>query len=374
MTLTQLALLDLWRRPARSALTVVAIAIGIAAIVSLTSIAWGFEASWQRANDARGTDLIVTRRASENALPAAFRADAVQARLLAMPEVDQVAGLLSELLGVDEAPPMFVFGWAQGSFLWDHLVLRDGRWPRDDEEPAVVLGALAAELLHKQAGNDLVIEGTRFRVVGIFQSTALVENGAVLMSLAQAQRLNDKPGKVNILNVKLKPGAGEAGAARVRDAVKSSLPGYSAITSGQLVQQNALVRITKAMSAATILVAGLVGALGVFNTMLMSVSERTRAIGVLLAIGWRRGRVIRLVLIESAALSVLGGLLGVLLGVLGVTVLEHHAMLRGKIDGLFTGGLFASALGLALGLGLLGGLYPAWRASRLVPAAALRHE
>jgi putative ABC transport system permease protein len=374
MTLTQLALLDLWRRPARSALTVVAIAIGIAAIVSLTSIAWGFEASWQRANDARGTDLIVTRRASENALPAAFRADAVQARLLAMPEVDQVAGLLSELLGVDEAPPMFVFGWAQGSFLWDHLVLRDGRWPRDDEEPAVVLGALAAELLHKQAGNDLVIEGTRFRVVGIFQSTALVENGAVLMSLAQAQRLNDKPGKVNILNVKLKPGAGEAGAARVRDAVKSSLPGYSAITSGQLVQQNALVRITKAMSAATILVAGLVGALGVFNTMLMSVSERTREIGVLLAIGWRRGRVIRLVLIESAALSVLGGLLGVLLGVLGVTVLEHHAMLRGKIDGLFTGGLFASALGLALGLGLLGGLYPAWRASRLVPAAALRHE
>ncbi|MFY7949355.1 MAG: ABC transporter permease, partial [Gemmatimonas sp.] len=339
-----------------------------------TSIAWGFEASWQRANDARGTDLIVTRRASENALPAAFRADAVQARLLAMPEVDQVAGLLSELLGVDEAPPMFVFGWAQGSFLWDHLVLRDGRWPRDDEEPAVVLGALAAELLHKQAGNDLVIEGTRFRVVGIFQSTALVENGAVLMSLAQAQRLNDKPGKVNILNVKLKPGAGEAGAARVRDAVKSSLPGYSAITSGQLVQQNALVRITKAMSAATILVAGLVGALGVFNTMLMSVSERTREIGVLLAIGWRRGRVIRLVLIESAALSVLGGLLGVLLGVLGVTVLEHHAMLRGKIDGLFTGGLFASALGLALGLGLLGGLYPAWRASRLVPAAALRHE
>jgi putative ABC transport system permease protein len=112
----------------------------------------------------------------------------------------------------------------------------------------------------------------------------------------------------------------------------------------------------------------------VFNTMLMSVSERTREIGVLLAIGWRRGRVIRLVLIESAALSVLGGLLGVLLGVLGVTVLEHHAMLRGKIDGLFTGGLFASALGLALGLGLLGGLYPAWRASRLVPAAALRHE
>ena len=57
MTFVQLALLDLWRRPARSVLTAAAIAIGIAAIVSLTSIAWGFEASWQRANDLRGTDL-----------------------------------------------------------------------------------------------------------------------------------------------------------------------------------------------------------------------------------------------------------------------------------------------------------------------------
>lgn len=374
MTLLHLALQNLWRRPARSVLTVVAIAIGIAAIVSLTSIAWGFEASWQRANDARGTDLIVTRRASENALPAPFRAEAVQAPLAALPEVDQVAGLLSEMLGVDEAPPMFVFGWAHGSFLWDHLVLREGRWPRDDEEPAVALGALAAELLHKKAGDSLAIEGTRYRVVGVFQSPALVENGAVLMTLVQAQRLNDKPGKVNILNVKLKPGAGEAGATRVRDAVQAALPGFSAITSGQLVQQNALVRITKAMSAATILVAGLVGALGVFNTMLMSVSERTREIGVLLAIGWQPGRVIRLVLIESAALAGAGGVLGVLLGVAGVTALEHHALLRGKIDGLFTGGLFAAALGLALGLGLLGGLQPAWRASRLAPAAALRHE
>ena len=374
MTLAGFALQDLLRRPARSALTLAAIAIGIAAIVSLTSIAWGFEASWQKANDARGTDLIVTRRASENALPAAFRTDEVQAKLAALPEVAQVAGLLSEMLGVGDAPPMFVFGWAQGSFLWDHLALREGRWPRDDAEKAVVLGALAAEALHKKAGDTLAIEAEPFQVAGIFQSEALVENGAVLMTLAQAQRLNDKPGKVNILNVKLKPGAGEAGAARVRDAVQASLPGYSAITSGQLVQQNALVRITKAMSAATILIAGLVGALGVFNTMLMSVSERTREIGVLLALGWRRALVLRLILLEAAALSVLGGLAGCLLGVLGVTLLEHHALLRGKIDGLYTPGLFAAALGLSLAVGLLGGLYPAWRASRLSPAAALRYE
>ena len=374
MTLAQLALLDLWRRPARSALTAAAIAIGIAAIVSLTSIAWGFEASWQRANDARGTDLIVTRRANESALPVAFRAEEAQARLQAFPEVAEVAGMLSEMLGVDDLPPMFVFGWAHGSFLWRHLELREGRWPRDDAEPAVVLGATAAGLLRKKPGDSVLIEGVSLQVVGIYRSAALVENGAVLMSLAQAQRLNDKEGKVNILNLKLEPGVDEAGAARVRQAVQTSFNGLSAITSAQLVQQNALVRITKAMSAATTVIAGLVGALGVFNTMLMSVSERTREIGVLLAIGWRRGRVIGLVLIEAAALALAGGCVGLLLGVLGVRLLEQHDLLRGKIDGVFTSGLFAAALGLALGLGLLGGLHPAWRASRLSPAAALRHE
>lgn len=374
MTFVQLALLDLWRRPARSVLTAAAIAIGIAAIVSLTSIAWGFEASWQRANDLRGTDLIVTRRASENSLPAAFRADEAQARLAALPEVAEVAGLLSEMLGVDDLPPLFVFGWAHGSFLWKHLELIDGRWPQDDAEPAVVLGTLAAGVLRKRPGDTVTIEGTTLQVVGTYRSEALVENGAVLMALGRAQRLNDKPGKVNILNLKLRPGVGDAGAERVRRAVQTSLPGFSAITSTQLVQQNALVRITKAMSAATILIAGLVGALGVFNTMLMSVSERTREIGVLLAVGWRRSRVIGLVLIESMALSLIGGAAGVVLGVLGVTLLEQHALLRGKISGVFTVDLIAGALVLAVVLGLLGGLHPAWRASRLSPAAALRHE
>ena len=205
-------------------------------------------------------------------------------------------------------------------------------------------------------------------------SPALVENGAVLTTLAQAQRLNDKPGKVNILNIKLDTSATEADAAAIRDGVRQSMPGFAAITSGQLVQQNAIVRISKAMSAATILIAGLVGALGVLNTMLMSVNERTQEIGVLLALGWRRQRVMLLILLESVAVASAGGVLGIALGAGGVRVLEHLALLRGKIDGLFTPGLIFAAFALAVMLGILGGLYPAMRASRMSPNAALRHE
>lgn len=374
MTGWQLAMKNLWRRPARTLLTAIAVAIGIAAVVSLTAISWGFEASWQHANDARGTDLIVTRASSENTMPAPFAAAALQAQLAAMPHVSQVAGLLSEMLSVDDAPPLFVFGWERNSFLWDHLHLLKGRWPIDDSEHGVLLGELAAELTGKHIGDSMHIESDDYQVIGIYQSSALVENGALLMTLKQAQRLNEMPGKVNVLNIKLDDPVTQIKLADIRAKVRATMPGYVALTSGQLVQQNAVVRISKAMSGATILIAGLVGALGVFNTMLMSISERTREIGVLLAVGWHRRRVIRLVLTESIIVTALGGLLGVLLGVFGVFLLEHVELLRGKIDGVITLPLVLAALGLAVLLGALGGLYPALRASRLSPTVALRYE
>jgi putative ABC transport system permease protein len=192
--------------------------------------------------------------------------------------------------------------------------------------------------------------------------------------LPQAQRLSDKSGKVNILNIKLDESATEADAAAVRAQVRQSMPGFAAVTSGELVQQNAIVRIAKAMSAATILIAGLVGALGVLNTMLMSVNERTHEIGVLLALGWRRRAIVFLILMESIAVSIAGGAIGIALGVLGVAALEHVALLRSKIEGIFTPGLILSAIALSVVFGIIGGLYPALRASRLSPSVALRDQ
>lgn len=375
MNLFNFALSNLYRRPARTALTVSAISLGIAAVVALTSISWGFEASWQKANDARGTDLIVTRLASENTMPSPFAAAKVQQQLAQYPHVKQVSGLLSEMLTLsNDTPPIFVFGWEHGSYLWEHLKLLEGRWPADRAEPAVVIGMLAAELLHKKNGDQVEIEGQMFRVVGIFQSPALVENGALLMTLDQAQRITDKPGKVNVLNIQLDDNATETDIQQIKDQVKASLPGFSAITSGELVSQNAVVRISKAMSHATILIASLVGALVVFNTMLMSISERTREIGLLLALGWQRKTIIKLVVSESVLLTLAGGCIGILLGI-GITWgLEHLELMRGKIDAVFSVTFLFATLALSVALGIFGGLYPAFKAARLLPSHALRQE
>ena len=375
MNLLGFALGNLYRRPARSGLTVSAISLGIASIVALTSIAWGFEASWQKANDARGTDLIVTRIASENSMPAPFLADKLQPVLKGQPHVKEVVGLLSEMLSVgDNSPPVFVFGWEYGSYLWEHLRLIDGHLPANDVDPDIVIGSLAAELLHKKVGDALEVEGRQFLVTGIYESSAVVENGALLMTLTLAQQITDKPGKVNVLNIKLDEHSSDSVIDEFKTKVHATLPGYVAITSGELVRKNAVVRISKAMSNATTLIASLVGALVVFNTMLMSINERTREIGVLLALGWQRHTIVKLIVSESVVLSLAGGLAGILIGI-GIAVgLEHVELMRGKIEAAFSAPFLIEVLGLSVVLGVAGGLYPALKAARLMPSQALRQE
>lgn len=366
---------NLLRRPARTLLTISAISLGIAAVVSLTSISWGFEQSWQKANDARGTDLIVTRMASENTLPSTFPAEEPRRLLLTLPHVREVVGLFSTLLSVsDTAPPVFVFGWEFHSYLWDHLKLAEGRWPERDNEPVAMIGSTASAVLGKKVGDEVSIEGHRIRVIGIFESSAMVENGALLLTLTQAQSATEKSGKVSVLNIKLDAGATEADSVSLRNAVREKLPGFSAITSGELVRSNAIVALSKAMSGATTLIAGLVSALIVFNTMLMSISERTKEIGVLMALGWNRQAILKLVCAESALLAGAGGIVGILLGTGMAGFISRMDLVRGKIEPIISLPFLVLVLVFSTVLGVLGGVYPARKAANLSPAQALRQE
>ena len=118
----------------------------------------------------------------------------------------------------------------------------------------------------------------------------------------------------------------------------------------------------------------IVGGIVMTNAMLMSVFERTQEIGVLRALGWRRGRVVGAVLAESLALSLLSGLAGIAIGVglnrLFMLVPDFGAFLTP----IYSQAMFVKVLVLAVGLGSIGGLYPAWRAAGLRPIEALKYE
>ena len=117
-----------------------------------------------------------------------------------------------------------------------------------------------------------------------------------------------------------------------------------------------------------------IGAIGVSNTMMMSVFERTREFGVLRAIGWSRLRVLALVMGESVMVSLSGAMLGCLAGYVAVRLIERAPEVVGVFQPEFTAGVFGRALGIAVGMAFVGAVYPAVRAAVLVPLDALRHE
>jgi putative ABC transport system permease protein len=107
------------------------------------------------------------------------------------------------------------------------------------------------------------------------------------------------------------------------------------------------------------------------NTMLMSVYERTQEICILLALGWKRRRIVRMVLWESALLGLAGGLVGMVIGAVGVKILEKTPVIRGLVEPDISIGLLATSVAIAVAVGVISGLYPAWRSSLLTPSQAL---
>ena len=364
---------NLQLRPARTVLTIAGIAIGIAAVVALASIAWGFERTWVRVYTARGTDLIVTKAGSLSPVPASFPREQVRV-LDRLPGVVKTSGMLSDVVSIEDSPIVLLFGWEPATFVWDHLRLTDGRWPAGGDEKAVLLGSIARDVLRKSVGSAIRIETSTFVVCGIFESGSLAENGAIVMTLPQLQRVTDQPGRINFVNVKLASGSAPDAIAAARAAVAAALPGFRAFTAGQVADHNAAIQAVRAMSRATTVLALLVGAVAVMNTVLMSVFERMQEIGILLAVGWRRRRIVAMILCESVALGLAGGLAGIALGCGAVEALERTSWMRGKIAGEFSIPLFALALLISVGLGGLGGLYPALRGANMNPGDALRHE
>ena len=134
------------------------------------------------------------------------------------------------------------------------------------------------------------------------------------------------------------------------------------------------LRLAKVMAWATTALAIVLGSVGVLNTMLMTVFERTAEIGVLRALGWRRRRVLTMILGEAVCLGVFGAVLGMILAVVGMRLILLEPTARGFIDPNIPAPVLGMGLIVGFALSILGGVYPAVRAAALDPSEALRHE
>jgi putative ABC transport system permease protein len=370
MTFSTVVIRGLLRRPLRTGFTLAGISIGIAAVVALVGMARGFEKSWQVGLKARGTDIVVSSR-SGSLTPKPFDAS-VRDQIKNLPHVAATCDILVEITSVEDSDLMILSGREWGGFSWDNLKLISGRMPHDASEEAVVLGQTAAEILKKKVGDPIQIETKELKVVGIVRGGALVEDGSVILSLPLLQGILGSPNQINAIDVRATPSTSQEQLQALTRQIQERVPQVRAVTVSQHLSHNEGFRLVKAMSWATSLLALLVGVLGVMNTMLMTVFERTHEICVLLAVGWTRRRVMAMVLYESALLGLAGGIVGITLGLIGVRLLSATPAIRGLLQPDLGLPLLGLAVLIAVVVGIVSGLYPAWRSSRLTPSLALQ--
>src|SRR4029434_9937980 len=137
--------------------------------------------------------------------------------------------------------------------------------------------------------------------------------------------------RITAIDVRVTPSTNERQIQDLIRQIQQQVPQVRAVTVGEHLSHNEGFRIVQAMSWGTSLLAVLVGVLGVMNTMLMTVFERTHEICVLLAVGWTRGRIMRMILYEAAMLGLLGGAVGVTLGSIGGQLLGATPSIRGLL-------------------------------------------
>ncbi len=384
MWFSSFILKNLFRRKVRSLLTATGIAVAIGAMVALLGITDGFRKSTIEGFEKHGVDLVVT---SGNVDQLSSNLDErLGDRIAAIRGVKDVGSGLLELLNCQRAKghnvvSQMVQGWEPGTFQFDTMKLLRGRLLEPGDRRKAILGPTVSANLKSDVGDTVLISDEPFEVVGVAEGVTVFENGFITIPLKEMQKLAEMPGRVTGFSVVLeKSGPDVVPVEEVQTKILelTSPDGkpirLSALPTREFVNGMVHIQIARAMALVTSIVAVLIGGIGMLNTMIMSVLERIKEIGILRAIGWRKRRVVQMILGESVLLS----LIGAVLGIVGAVMLTHFLTRLPTVNGFMAGDIsplvmFEGFL-IAVAVGLLGGAYPAWRASRLLPTEAVRHE
>ena len=364
---------NLFRRKGRTVLTLVGISIGVAAIVALGAVAQGMRAGFASMTRGSQADLVLTQGGAMSAMTSSID-EAAADELRTWREVADVDGVLFSNALIENSSYLFLFGYDPKGFSVARFRIVEGQGladARGARGKPLILGQRAAQSLDKQVGDTLRITGSAFRIVGLYETGDGFEDGGAVIPLGEAQALTLQPRRVTMLYIKLRA---PSEADRVRTRVERRFPDLTLSTTSGFVDQEQMLEIVEGMAMGVAGLAVIIGGVVMANTLWMSAFERTREIGLLRALGWRRWQVLSLILGESLTLALLGGLAGIGLGVAAVFLLGRSSSWLGMFGTQFSPELFIRSLVTVVVLGLVGGAYPAWWASRLLPLEALQYE
>jgi putative ABC transport system permease protein len=382
------ALRDLASRPARTFFTVAGIAIGILALTVVGSLAERLHTIVARST-ALNTDVVfaniqrsvlISPDARQTVQRAYARLKALDGVRAAIPEV--IVPYQRDNAPARFAPPSLVFGFPDQAraFERDLLVVARGRSSAPGEQRVAVIGPDFAAAEHADIGDVIALQGNSFVVVGVLDKTFTIFDAAIVVPFADAQDLLRQvvpaflaalpPDPVSAFMVASKKGT-DVGLLARRIALIEGLSARDPREVANAVRST--LGIFDAIVFGAALIALLVGAFSVVNTMTIAVTERTREIGIRKAIGATDTDVLFTFVGEAATIGALGGLAGIVLGLAVVAGIDARSAAGGNLQ------LFAMSPRVALGafafsvvLSAVAGFVPAIAAARLAPTVALR--
>lgn len=370
MIFLKLICVNLTRHRTRSLVGVAGIAFGVAAMLTVLSIIMGAINMFEKILSNESHYLVFEKNVSDLFF-SSIDTEVVDG-IRSMPMVQAAHPILFGIVSSEGHPVITCFGLESSDPRLKNAEWLAGTAEQFGSEPGTVfLGSRAAEFLEANYGGKVDIGKEQFTVGGIIKTDNGFEDGGVFMPLEEAQRFFHREGYSSIVTVTLNDDAQEEA---FRKYVEENFTGFTALQNEEFRQSYSQFRILSATSWAVGTCAFVLGGLGVANTMIMSVFTRIREIAILLVNGFSRKQVATLILGEAAALASLGTLVGFIVGLSLLKTLEHVPQLQGYIQVLLSPGIIYGIILVAFVTSFLGSIYPAWFASRIQPAEALRYE
>lgn len=389
-----LALKNLIRRPVRSGLTMLGVAIAVAVLFALVQFQRGYEQGLREEVDSLGAHIMVVPRGCPYEAATIVLHGGKWPRYM---DYDWYR-LIKDTPGVAVAAPIIMDAIIKGGGAenliyigieerypqlraqWEYA---DGGW--FDGEDEVILGVSAARRENAQVGDWITIEDgarvgpARLRVAGVLQRTNTQDDGFYFLPMQTLQRLFDLEGKIVVVLVRVEDVSRvDEVAEHLRAQARAAEAAMNVFPLSELLSTlQSLLANTRVFALAIVIVALLIGGVGVLNTILMTVHERVHEIGMLKAVGASARDVFRLIWLETLVICLIGGVVGVGLALAsahGVVALLARILPHAPAD--FALGFAWDTVGMCLGvaavLGLVAGTLPAWKASAISPIEAIR--
>jgi putative ABC transport system permease protein len=404
----RIALRSLRVNKLRSALTMLGIIIGVGAVIAMVAVGAGASARVAEQIQSLGSNLIIVLSGSVNTGGVRIG----QGSQLTITE-DDSASIAREIAAVQVSAPSIrgtsqvVFGnlnWSTGiqGVTADYFEARDwlvvsGRpISPEDVDGATKVALLGQTTVQNLFGGDMDplgqivrIKKVPFAVIGVLDrkgqnSWGQDQDDVILIPLSTAKKKvlgksNSNPRAVQAISVKIRPGEDMSEAeSQLRELLRQrhrlqpyQEDDFNVRNLSEILQtQEESSKVMTYLLAAIASVSLLVGGIGIMNIMLVSVTERTREIGLRMAVGARGRDILGQFLIEAVTLSLIGGVIGIVAGVGGAEALSYFAEWRTLVAPQAIG----LAFGFAAAVGVFFGFYPARKAARLDPIEALRYE